>query len=138
MGIHLMKIAVTLTLIGFAGFFFCSVVRCTPDTNVTNVLCNGGLYTAGDPFAVSLAYVLQELETAAPAHKNYDSYNISPYPNAFAYGHASCNKNITAPDCTTCLGAAKTDMSVTCQNAIGGRAVLVDCAVRYEQYPFTD
>ncbi|TQD99321.1 hypothetical protein C1H46_015110 [Malus baccata] len=54
MGIHLMKIAVTLTLIGLVGFSFCSVVGSTPDKNVISLLCNGGLYTAGDPFSVSL------------------------------------------------------------------------------------
>ncbi|CAB4291713.1 unnamed protein product [Prunus armeniaca] len=136
MAIHLMKIAATIIVVVFLGFF--SVATSTPDTNITSVLCNSGVYTAGDPFAVSLAYVLQELETATSTHKNYDFYDISPYPNAFAYGHASCNQNITTPDCTTCLGAAKTDMLGTCQNAIGGRAVLRDCAIRYEQYPFTD
>lgn len=96
------------------------------------------MYTSGDPFAISLAYILQELETATSAQKNYDYYDISPYPNAFAYGHASCNPNMTSSDCTTCLGAAKTDMLATCQSNIGGRAVLGDCSIRYEQYPFTE
>ncbi|PQQ16864.1 antifungal protein ginkbilobin-2-like [Prunus yedoensis var. nudiflora] len=119
MAIHLMKIAATIIVVVFIGFF--GVATSTPDTNITSVLCNSG-----------------ELETATSTHKNYDFYDISPYPNAFAYGHASCNQNITTPDCTTCLGAAKTDMLGTCQNAIGARAVLRDCAIRYEQYPFTD
>lgn len=120
--------------------FFCSIsaVITTPNTDATSVLCNSALYTGGDPFATSLAYVLEELETKTSSVENYNYYNISPYPNAFAYGHASCNRNLTTSDCTTCLGAAKTTMLGTCQSRVGARAVLHDCAIRYEQYPFTD
>uniref|UniRef100_A0A803NRF4 Gnk2-homologous domain-containing protein n=1 Tax=Cannabis sativa TaxID=3483 RepID=A0A803NRF4_CANSA len=114
------------------------MVTSLPNTEVTTVLCNSGQYTAGDPFATSLAYVLEELLRDTPKHKNYDVYNISPFPNAFAYGHGSCNKNLTSSDCVACLGAAKTAMLGSCQNRIGARAVLHDCAIRYEQYPFTD
>ncbi|KAI4301273.1 hypothetical protein L6164_034566 [Bauhinia variegata] len=109
-----------------------------PNTSVTNVLCNSGVYTAGDPFVISLNYVVEELETVTPTQKNYDFQNISPYPNAFAYGHATCNTNLTTSDCKTCLAAAKTAMFTTCQNRIGARAVLHDCSIRYEQYPFDD
>ncbi|KAK7857106.1 antifungal protein ginkbilobin-2 [Quercus suber] len=101
------------------------IARCVPDTNVTTVLCNSGVYSQGDPFVTSLNYVVAELESVTPTYKNYDYYNISPYPNAFAY------------DCTTCLAAAKTAMFSTCQSQIGARAVLHDCNIRYEQYPFT-
>ncbi|XP_010090388.2 antifungal protein ginkbilobin-2 [Morus notabilis] len=114
------------------------MVRSTPDTNITNVLCNSGEYTAGDPFATSLAYTLDELQTTTLKRQNYDFYNISPYPNAFAYGHGSCNKNLTSSDCGVCLGAAKTAMGESCPSRIGARAVLYDCSIRYEQYPFTD
>lgn len=118
-------------------FWLCSIAGCVPDTNVTTVLCNSGVYSQGDPFVTSLNYVVAELESVTPTYKNYDYYNISPYPNAFAYGHAACNLNITSSDCTTCLAAAKTAMFVTCQSRIGARAVLHDCNIRYEQYPFT-
>lgn len=136
MGAFLLHLKIAVTVISLFGC--CKVIGGIPDTNIASVLCNQGVYTSGDPFAISLAYVLQELETATPAHDNYDYYDVSPYPNAFAYGHASCNPNVTSSDCTSCLGAAKTDMLGTCQNSIGGRAVLGDCSIRYEQYPFTD
>ncbi|PQQ08814.1 antifungal protein ginkbilobin-2-like [Prunus yedoensis var. nudiflora] len=70
MAIHLMKIAATIIVVVFIGFF--GVATSTANTNITSVLCNSGVYTAGDPFAVSLAYVLQELKTATSTHKNYD------------------------------------------------------------------
>lgn len=123
----------------FLGLFGLStMVACVPNTGVKSVLCNSGIFTGGDPFAVSLDYVLKDLESSTPTRKNYDFYNISPYPNSFAYGHAFCNQNFTASDCTTCLGAAKTNMFGSCQMRIGGRAVLHDCTIRYEQYPFDD
>lgn len=119
-------------------FGLSTMVVGVPNTEVESVLCNSGIFTGGDPFAVSLDYVLKELESSTPTRKNHDFYNISPYPNSFAYGHASCNQNLTTSDCTTCLGAAKTNMLGSCQMRIGGRAVLHDCAIRYEQYPFDD
>lgn len=73
-----------------------------------------------------------------PTRQGYDYYNISPYPNAFAYGHADCNTSLTSPDCRTCLGAAKTSLLGTCVSQIGARPVLFDCTFRYEQYPFDD
>ncbi|PPD93620.1 hypothetical protein GOBAR_DD09451 [Gossypium barbadense] len=101
----------------------CSNVISVPDTSIISVLCNS---------------VLQGLETLTPERKGYDYFNISPYPNAFAYGHAACNQNLTTSDCATCLGAAKTVMLATCQSRIGSRSVLHDCTIRYEQYPFDD
>ncbi|CAI9785657.1 unnamed protein product [Fraxinus pennsylvanica] len=100
-----------------------------PNTGVKSVLCNSNSYSKGDPFAISLAYVLAELETTTPARKGYDFYNISPYPNAFAFGHANCSSSLTRPDCKTCLGAAKTAMLGSCDGRIGARAVLNDCSV---------
>ncbi|XP_048336367.1 antifungal protein ginkbilobin-like protein [Ziziphus jujuba] len=133
-----MEIHVKFSAIMLGFFCIINLVRTTPNTNVTNVLCNSGVYTGGDPFVTSLAYVLEELETKTSSTDNYNYFNISPYPNAFAYGHASCNRNLTSSDCTTCLGAAKTTMLGTCQSRIGARAVLRDCGIRYEQYPFTE
>lgn len=117
---------------------FCTTVRSVPNTSVTTVLCNAGVYSTGDPFATSLDYVVEELQTVTPTREGYDYFNISPYPNAFAYGHAACNQNLTTSDCATCLAAAKTAMFGNCQNRIGARLVLHDCTIRYEQYPFDD
>ncbi|XVF72425.1 hypothetical protein PTKIN_Ptkin12aG0120400 [Pterospermum kingtungense] len=116
----------------------CRNVRSIPNTSVTTVLCNSGVYSMGDPFATSLAFVLEDLGAVTPTRKGYDYFNISPYPNSFAYGHASCNQNLTSSDCATCLAAAKTAMFGNCQNRIGSRSVLHDCTIRYEQYPFDD
>ncbi|XP_047316603.1 antifungal protein ginkbilobin-like protein [Impatiens glandulifera] len=110
----------------------------TPNTKIATVLCNSGVFTAGDPFSISLNYILSELQSLTPSHPQKDFHNISPYPNAFAYGHAACTNNLTASDCTNCLRAANSAMFTTCVTRIGARAVLVDCTMRYEQYPFDD
>ncbi|KAK6141412.1 hypothetical protein DH2020_024860 [Rehmannia glutinosa] len=103
-----------------------------------NFQCNTATYTNGDPFTISLSYVLAELESITPFYHGYDFRNISPYPNAFAFGHAGCNRTLTSSDCAACLAAAKTALIGACDGRIGARSVLVDCAIRYEQYPFDD
>uniref|UniRef100_A0A2P2QWA2 Gnk2-homologous domain-containing protein n=1 Tax=Rhizophora mucronata TaxID=61149 RepID=A0A2P2QWA2_RHIMU len=123
-------------LMGF--LILCSLVRSVPNTTVISSLCNVDVYTHGDPFRVSLTYVLDDLETGTPTSKNYDYHNISPYPNAFAYGHATCDRNLSGSDCNTCVGSAKSRVLAHCQSRIGGRATLQDCKIRYEQYPFTE
>ncbi|KAI3985380.1 hypothetical protein MKX01_033694 [Papaver californicum] len=45
-----------------SGLCSSSKVSCDPNTNTTSILCNSGVYTKGDPFATSLAYVLSDLE----------------------------------------------------------------------------
>ncbi|KAL6614918.1 hypothetical protein ACP70R_037188 [Stipagrostis hirtigluma subsp. patula] len=113
--------------------------RAAPNTAALSVLCNGEKYGAGDPFAASLAYVLSELRSATPARRGgHDFYDISPYPTAFAYGHAACREELAAADCASCLASAVEQMDATCGRSVGARAVLVDCSVRYEQYAFVD
>ncbi|OEL33978.1 hypothetical protein BAE44_0005003, partial [Dichanthelium oligosanthes] len=110
-----------------------------PNTEALSVLCNGASYGAGDPFAASLAYVLSELVSATPARSRHDFYDISPYPTAFAYGHAACRPALSAAaDCAACLRSAVSQMGASCGHSVGARAVLVDCSVRYEQYAFVD
>ncbi|KAG9457965.1 hypothetical protein H6P81_002473 [Aristolochia fimbriata] len=127
-----------MALIGFWAGHLCNGVNGVPNTNLTRVLCNGETYTGGDPFAKSLAYVLDDLEAFAPTAKDRNYYNISPFPIAFAYGHAECVPALSGGDCETCLKSARDTMLTTCVNTIGARAVLYDCNIRYEQYPFND
>lgn len=128
---------VMVVLFTLLAIFF-AASEATPNTNLTQLLCNGATYTGGDPFSRSLSYVLDDLQASTPSSKDHDYYNISPFPNAFAYGHAACNANLTATDCATCLSSARTTMLNTCVSRIGARVVLYDCAIRYEQYPFTN
>ncbi|XP_077219073.1 antifungal protein ginkbilobin-like protein [Tasmannia lanceolata] len=130
------SLAKMIFLIGVLGL--CNMVRGVPNTNVTSVLCNSGSYTRGDPFATSLAYVLADLEAVTPSRKGHDYLNISPFPNAFAFGHAACGAAVSDADCATCLHSAAQNVLNTCTSRIGARAILHDCTIRYEQYPFND
>ncbi|WCJ21517.1 hypothetical protein M5689_003662 [Euphorbia peplus] len=131
------KLAAVLTLL--TCHVFLPTVRSIPNTQIQSVLCNSGVYSKGDPFGVSLAYIVKDLQTATPTSHSFDYFNVSPYPNAFAFGHAVCNINLTtSSDCSTCLDAAKTALFSTCVSNIGARSVLSDCTIRYEQYPFDD
>ncbi|KAF5195327.1 Antifungal protein ginkbilobin-like protein [Thalictrum thalictroides] len=115
-----------------------NIASSVPNTNIRSVLCNSGIFTKGDPFTISLAYVLDDLENFTTSQKGYDYYNISPYPNAFSYGHARCNSTLITADCTTCLRASKQALFSSCPSRIGARSVLYDCSMRYEQYPFAE
>ncbi|KAL2517802.1 Receptor-like protein kinase-related family protein [Abeliophyllum distichum] len=77
----------------------CYAVSSAPNTGIKLVQCNSNSYSKGDPFAITLAYVLAELKSSTPTLRGYDFYNISPYPNAFAFGHAACSANLTRLDC---------------------------------------
>ncbi|KAL4205501.1 hypothetical protein AMTRI_Chr01g137610 [Amborella trichopoda] len=114
------------------------VVESAPNTNITQVLCNSGVYTRGDPFTQSLDYVLKDIQSSTPSRPSRDYKTISPFPNAFAYARATCTPSLSPSDCATCLVSAVSVMQQTCTNRIGARAVLYDCSVRYEQYPFSD
>ncbi|KAK3023104.1 hypothetical protein RJ639_043119 [Escallonia herrerae] len=127
----LQKMTVILPAFIIAFLVTLSVIRSDPNTNVMMVMCNPNVYANDDPFTNSLAYVIAELETVTPNRQGYDLRNVSPYPTSLAYGHASCNQNLAASDCTLCLVAAKTTMSSYCNNRIGARSVLTDCLIRF-------
>ncbi|KAI9080290.1 hypothetical protein K1719_037684 [Acacia pycnantha] len=113
-----------------------SMVEGVANTNISNVTCDEGKYTSGDSFHISLAYVVQDLETLTSTRPNYEYHNISPYPNAFAYGHAACNPNLIASDCKTCLDAAKTAMFGEClkrKGACGARSMIVLSVSRQQE-----
>ncbi|RZC72938.1 hypothetical protein C5167_048412 [Papaver somniferum] len=139
MGVHFRRRTI-LVMFSIVVSVLCTIskVSCVPNTNTTSILCNSGVYTKGDPFTTSLAYVLSDLEASTPVTKGYNYINISPFPNSFAHGHATCNSTILSNDCTTCLGVAIQLMINTCSNRIGASSVLYDCSIRYEQYPFDD
>lgn len=44
------------------------------------VLCNLATYKSDDPFATSLAYILEEMKNAAPDRENYDLYKYFTLP----------------------------------------------------------
>ncbi|KAI0510431.1 hypothetical protein KFK09_011033 [Dendrobium nobile] len=108
----------------------------SPAAGASSVLCNTSYYTAGDPFAISLAYVLSDLVVSGSARPGQDYYSISPYPNAFAYGRSSCSGNLNTVNCSYCLRSAVGVVEKKCPMAIGGRVELGKCGVRYEQSPF--
>ncbi|KAM7254253.1 hypothetical protein ACFE04_031935 [Oxalis oulophora] len=119
------------TIVGFLLLSLCTFTTCVPNTNIQAVLCNSGVYSQGDPFRISLNYILDDLVVSTVKVEGYEYRNISPYPNAFAYGHGACNSSLTGEDCGACLSAAKTALFGSCPNRIGARSVLNDCTIRF-------
>nr|GLL27730.1 hypothetical protein BC332_12914 [Ipomoea trifida] len=108
-----------------------------PNLGITNKICNGNHYAKEGPFALSLAYIFEDMQNVTPTQSGYNYYTFSPYSNnAIAYGHATCNIAISASDCALCLSSAKIYLSESCDGSIGAQLSYVDCSMRYENYPF--
>ncbi|KAK4441679.1 hypothetical protein Salat_0502800 [Sesamum alatum] len=113
-----------------------SVAKSEPNTNVNLLWCNENGYAEEDPYANSVAYVLADLMNVTPSRQAFDYSTLSPYATAVSYGHATCNTALSNNDCANCLAAGKASVSSGCLNSVGGRVEMVDCAMRYENYPF--
>ncbi|CAO2206777.1 unnamed protein product [Urochloa humidicola] len=109
------------------------------NTNTPVVLCNANSYSDNDPFAASLAQLLQEMVWSAPWTTGGDVYSAVPSQAPLAYGHAACRLGL-GENCKLCLNYAATRMQEICERSVGGSATQADgdCRVRYEQYAFTD
>ncbi|KAK4408061.1 hypothetical protein Sango_0387100 [Sesamum angolense] len=113
-----------------------SVVKSDPDTSVNSIICNTQYYSGDDPFGNSVAYVLADLMNVAPSQQPYDYYTVSPYPTSPAYGHATCSQALANSACANCLASARGTVSSACAGSVGGQVGMVDCSMRYENYPF--
>ncbi|GAB2228762.1 hypothetical protein Drorol1_Dr00022892 [Drosera rotundifolia] len=54
------------------------------------------------------------------------------------YGLAQCTRDLSNPDCKTCLDEAISQLPSCCSGKQGGRVVGGSCNVRYEIYPFVN
>ncbi|KAL0418752.1 UNVERIFIED_CONTAM: hypothetical protein Sradi_1288700 [Sesamum radiatum] len=113
-----------------------SVVKNDPDTSINSIICNTQYYSGDDPFGNSVAYVVADLMNVAPSQQPYDYYTVSPYPTSPAYGHATCSQALANSECANCLASARGTVSSACAGSVGGQVGMVDCSMRYENYPF--
>lgn len=135
---NIRSLVTLVVVIGFLGCF-CCLVTGFPNLGVTNKICNGEHYPLGDPFQQCLDYVFEDLLDGTPKQEGYNYYSVSPYfNNVVAYGHATCNTDISYDDCTLCLGGAKVYLSQSCYRSIGAQISYVDCSMRYENYLFSE
>ncbi|EFJ33923.1 hypothetical protein SELMODRAFT_83250 [Selaginella moellendorffii] len=107
-------------------------------SELVSALCNSALYSFGDPFGKNLGLVLDDLLGTTPGRDFKDYTAISPRPSRFVYGHAKCRHALSAGECGVCLKGVAAALADQCGNAVGGRAMFVDCFMRYEAYPFGD
>ncbi|CAO2163321.1 unnamed protein product [Urochloa humidicola] len=106
--------------------------------NMPVVSCNANSYSNDDPFAASLAQLLQEMVWLPPWTAGGDVYKALPSQAPLVYGHAACRPGL-GQNCKLCVNYAATRMQEICEHSIGGRAVQAnDCIVRYENYAFRD
>ncbi|XP_057794440.1 antifungal protein ginkbilobin-like protein [Salvia miltiorrhiza] len=108
----------------------------TPNININEWRCNVNHYSENDAYADNVNYVLTDLVKQTPYALAYDYYSKSPSNTAICYGHATCNTALSSNDCNDCLVVAATTVKIYCEDRIGGMMELVDCTIRYENYPF--
>lgn len=96
--------------------------------------CNVGGYDIGGPFNSAVSLVMETLISYTPQSQDYRYHYI--YPGNIAFGHATCNTDLTSLYCGVCLAHARQIMVSKCDNSVGAHVVLVDCSMEYENYDF--
>lgn len=129
-----LKVIIITMQIGLLGLIV--IAKSDPNTSVNLLWCNAYGYLQGSTYADSVAYVLADLVDATSAQQSFDYSTLSPYAAAVSHGHATCNTALSNNHCADCLIAARATLTSGCHNSIGGRVEMVDCAIRYENYPF--
>ncbi|KZV39576.1 antifungal protein ginkbilobin-2-like [Dorcoceras hygrometricum] len=120
-------------LICIAGQFL--VAQSEPNTSVNLLWCNLNGYSQEEVYASSVADVLMDLVNVTPNLKGFKYRTVAGNALAVSFGHATCNEALSNVDCADCLSVAKDAVTTGCRNSVGGRMELVDCGIRYENYP---
>ncbi|XP_057794451.1 antifungal protein ginkbilobin-like protein [Salvia miltiorrhiza] len=108
----------------------------TPNININEWRCNADSYSETDAYAGNVDYVLTDLMYQTPNAPAYYYFTQSPSNTAICYGQAICNIAISNNDCNDCLIAADSNIKIICNDKIGAMLEMVDCTIRYENYPF--
>lgn len=100
-------------------------------------VCNTLRYERGDMFEIGLSWILPDLGEQTAFH-GYHYYSASPVGNV--YGHAACNGNgtVNREDCIRCINFAYEKLQGYCPMSLGEQIQLIDCRIRYENYPITE
>lgn len=120
-------------IICIAGQFL--VAQSEPNTTVNLLWCNFNGYSQEEVYASSVADVLVDLMNVTPTRKGFNYRTVSGNALAVSFGRATCNEDLSDADCANCLVVAKATVTSGCRNSVGGRTELVDCGIRYENYP---
>ncbi|KAK3444735.1 hypothetical protein EUGRSUZ_A00826 [Eucalyptus grandis] len=114
-----------------------NVAKGATHTGIVYWACNTGSYSSGDPYANSLAYLLEHMVTVTSNHANYNYSTASPYPTAIAYGHVICSQALSYSDCGICMSFVKSQILAICPDSLGAQVKLEDCRTRYKNYSFS-
>ncbi|GLJ38399.1 hypothetical protein SUGI_0781860 [Cryptomeria japonica] len=115
--------------------FSAVLVESSDDEGEIYAACNVHKYSNGSQFDTNLEEVLKSLtEKAAKA-----GFGASVYGEKTANqvsGRLQCRGDLSPADCRTCAVEAVKVIHRDCPNAIGARAQLEHCFLRYENYTF--
>ncbi|KAK4284436.1 hypothetical protein QN277_001268 [Acacia crassicarpa] len=94
-----------------------------------------------EKYTNALDDLMQSLRTKAAAgdsHLKVAMGNATAGGNETVYGLAQCTPDLSQQDCEDCLDKAISDISLCCQNKIGGRVIKLSCNLRFEKVHFYD
>lgn len=134
---HSFPAAILLTVVLVTSFNY-NLVRGYPNTDLVYTLCSGILFDSHDPYVDSVGYVLSDVMNITPNTSSYEYYSTSPGSSSVAYGYGACNGYLSESDCHDCLITSFGELVRYCQANTGAQAELVDCKIRFENYPFQE
>lgn len=109
-------------------------MECTPDTTKISYICSERAFGFLDPYSDEISVVALYLLNQNTPNKGYNYYAYS----GKCYGHVACNGAVTQQDCFDCTYAAEDHLYNIYDTSLGAQIHLIDCRVRYEDYPFTN
>ncbi|KAL3735538.1 antifungal protein ginkbilobin-like protein [Eucalyptus grandis] len=115
-----------------------NLARSDPDVSGVNYICNPDTYSDDSLYAFNVEEALYAIPYNT-ATQGFNYYTVSSNDLAKCYAHGACNGEISYNDCYICLETAVYQiMNQYCPLRIGGHLQLVDCRIRYENYPFKE
>lgn len=101
-------------------------------------MCNDTLQCPEtSPFYRAVILVVYDLINNTEDH-GFNYYNSPVIDEGSAYGHATCNGELSKVACELCVSVADDKLEDFCGTDIGGQIQLENCRFRYENYPFTE
>ncbi|KAI4368074.1 hypothetical protein MLD38_016677 [Melastoma candidum] len=100
------------------------------DTDILEMGCNPK--AADNTQEDSISDLLEDLIANTPVNGFFQYLTGKGY-----YAIAGCNGVISQDECGDCLDDAENKLIIHCRDADGAQIKLVDCRLRFEQYPFS-
>ncbi|XP_057821996.2 cysteine-rich repeat secretory protein 55-like [Cryptomeria japonica] len=101
--------------------------------NAAQIIC--GENNSSAEFENNFNIILKNLVNNTSSSNRFNTSSYGKTPDK-VYGLLQCREDTTAKECFSCSQDANTTIRDVCKNARGGRYLLGNCFIRYENYSF--